>query len=174
MQIFSEKLFRELDKTKVKYLVVGGVACVLHGVVRLTRDLDLFVDLERDNLKKFLGVIKEMGYKPRVPVPIMDFADESKRKYWMQNKHMLVFSFYHPRNIYETIDVFVYEPIKFETANRDRKVFNAKGTKIPVVSIRNLKKLKKLSGRPQDLADVKALEDIVKMEKGHGLKKKKK
>jgi len=173
MEIFSEKLFKELEKAGVKYLVVGGVACVLYGVVRLTRDVDLFVDLKQDNLEKFIEVMSKLGYKPRAPVDPMDFADENKRKEWMQGKNMLVFSFYHPIHGMELIDVFIYEPMKFAVASKDRKVFNAKGIRIPVISITNLKKLKRLSGRPQDLADAKALEEIEKRGRKGGSKKKK-
>lgn len=38
--MYYEDVFRGFQKHKVKYVVVGGVAVVLHGVVRLTADLD--------------------------------------------------------------------------------------------------------------------------------------
>ena len=50
--MFYEEVFRALNKNKVRYLVVGGGAVVLHGVVRMTADLDLFVDLKENNLLK--------------------------------------------------------------------------------------------------------------------------
>jgi hypothetical protein len=37
-------VFAALERAKVRYLVVGGVAVVLHGHLRVTADLDL--DLE--------------------------------------------------------------------------------------------------------------------------------
>ena len=46
-------LFRELDKEKIKYIVVGGVAINFLDIPRMTYDLDLLVDLEDKNLKKF-------------------------------------------------------------------------------------------------------------------------
>ncbi len=43
--VFYEEVFRKLSDREVKYAVAGGVALVLHGVVRLTADLDLIVEL---------------------------------------------------------------------------------------------------------------------------------
>jgi len=45
--MFYEELFEKLNMSGVDYVVVGGVALVLHGVVRLTADLDLMVHLRR-------------------------------------------------------------------------------------------------------------------------------
>ena len=48
--MYYEEVFSELSRRRVRYLVVGGVALVLHGVLRLTADLDLMLDMEKDNL----------------------------------------------------------------------------------------------------------------------------
>lgn len=93
---FYEELFRDFDKAGVRYLVVGGVAVNLHGFVRMTADLDLIVALDPENLRAFLALMKSKGYKPKVPVPIEDFADPNKRKNWIIDKEMKVFSLYHP------------------------------------------------------------------------------
>lgn len=37
--------FKALNDANVKYVVVGGVATVLHGYARLTMDVDLITDL---------------------------------------------------------------------------------------------------------------------------------
>lgn len=47
-----EEIFRALNANKVKYVVVGGIALVLHGVVRLTADLDLIVRLVRQKISR--------------------------------------------------------------------------------------------------------------------------
>jgi hypothetical protein len=41
-----EKVFKALNKARVKYVIAGGVAVVLHGFMRLTNDLDLIVLLD--------------------------------------------------------------------------------------------------------------------------------
>jgi hypothetical protein len=45
-----ERVLKALNEADVRYLVVGGVAVVLHGHLRTTADLDLAVELERDNV----------------------------------------------------------------------------------------------------------------------------
>lgn len=40
-----EPVLAALDAAEVRYVVVGGVAVVLHGHPRLTADLDLVIDL---------------------------------------------------------------------------------------------------------------------------------
>lgn len=49
MNLF-EKVFRELNKAKVKYLVVGGVAVNLYGYLRFTGDLDLLILLNEEKI----------------------------------------------------------------------------------------------------------------------------
>ena len=62
------KVFRVLNKKKVRYLVAGGVATVLYGNPRFTKDLDLFVDLDENNLGKLLTAFRALRFVPRVPV----------------------------------------------------------------------------------------------------------
>jgi hypothetical protein len=46
-----------LERAGVRYLVVGGVAVVLHGYLRTTLDLDLVIQLEPDNLDRALTAL---------------------------------------------------------------------------------------------------------------------
>jgi len=52
--LYYENVFRVLQKNNIRYAVAGGVALVLHGVVRFTADVDLIVDLEQENLRRFV------------------------------------------------------------------------------------------------------------------------
>jgi predicted nucleotidyltransferase len=160
-----EDIFTKLNKRKVNYLVVGGIALVLHGVVRLTADLDLIVKLQSDNLAKFISVMKELGYKPRVPVKAEEFIDPAKREIWIKEKGMRVFSFYHPKKTVALVDVFVDEPIEYRKLEAEQKWIKAGGIKIPVISVKHLIELKEISGRAQDIADIKALREVIKFEK---------
>jgi hypothetical protein len=54
----------------------------------------------------------------------------------------------------------VYEPIGFENAYKEKEIMKAGPIKIPVISIRCLKKMKMIAGRPQDLADIEALKEV--------------
>lgn len=161
--MFYEDVFRELDRRRVRYVVVGGVALVLHGVVRLTVDLDLMVQLERGNLTTFIEAMEGLGYRPRVPVAARDFVEPDNRKRWQTEKGMAVFSFFHPIDHGKLIDVFVDEPIDFDEVDRAKITVKAADFPIPVISIAHLKHLKTLAGRSQDLADIEALEAIERL-----------
>lgn len=158
--MYYEDVFLKLNDRKVHYVVVGGVALVLHGVVRLTADLDLMVEMTQENLTEFISVLKELGYKPKPPVKAEEFIDPSNRKRWKDEKGMQVFSFYHPQMKNRLVDVFVDEPIDYGEIARDKKIMTAKGISIPVISKEHLKRLKGISGRPQDLADIEALNEL--------------
>jgi len=162
--MYYENVFSSLQKNEVRYAVAGGVALVLHGVVRFTADLDLIVDLEPDNLRRFVQTITELGYRPRNPVKAADFLDPALRAGWKQEKEMEVFSFVDPAQPMTLIDVFIEEKIPFREILNELALVTAKGITIPVVSLAHLKRLKKAAGRPQDLADIEAIEAMERPE----------
>jgi len=170
--MFYEKVIRKLNEKKVKYAITGGVALVLYGVVRFTAGLDIIIDLEDENLKKFIEAIKELGFKTRLPVSFEDILDKEIRKYWYNKRNLKVITFYNPRYEIEEIDIFIKEPIPFKEIEREMEWFRVKNMEIPVVSRKHLKKMKLTSGRKQDIADIKALEEIEKIDKDKNEKKK--
>jgi len=152
--------FRVLEENKVRYLVAGGVAVVLHGFLRATADLDLMISFQPDNVGAFLKTVKAFEYRPRVPVPLEAFASEIERLRWKTEKGMLVFTLYHPTRHQDVIDVFTHEPVPFEEAYARRRVFEAQGVPISVVGLDDLVRMKTLAGRRQDHEDIKALRDL--------------
>ena len=160
--MFYEEIFRELNRKRIDYVVVGGVAVVMHGVVRLTADLDLMVHLEEKNLTKFVEVMNELGYKPKVPVKAESFIDPENRRMWIEEKNMKVFSFYHPKKGIMLIDIFINEPVSYNKIRKDAVKMKIGNLLIPTVSIEDLIKLKEISGRPQDIADIEALKRLGK------------
>lgn len=155
-----EDVFQALASRKARYLVAGGVAVNLHGVPRMTVDLDLLVDLAPANARRVVEALSSIGFEPRVPVPFVEFADAAKRESWIREKGMMVFSALHPKRPWEIVDLFVDPPIEFSGAWRRRKWVSVAGLTVPIVSIQDLVQMKRKAGREQDLSDVKALEQI--------------
>ena len=158
-------LFKMFEEAQIRYLVAGGIAVNLHGVIRPTHDIDLIVYLEKKNLIRFIHLLTQLGYLPRVPVPAIDFADPKKRADWIKNKNMTVFSFYHPKDMMKIIDIFVEHPMPFGTLYKRRETIKVEDCIIPVVSIRDLIKLKQKADRLQDQSDVEALKGILEIKK---------
>src|SRR5438309_11592064 len=91
-----EAILRALNDAEVRYLIVGGLAVVAHGYVRYTHDVHIVINLERDNVLRATNTLEKIGYRPLAPVQTADFADEEKRRSWITEKHMLVFSMRKP------------------------------------------------------------------------------
>ncbi|HBR14375.1 MAG TPA: hypothetical protein DD723_02380 [Candidatus Omnitrophica bacterium] len=163
MQAFYDHVIKTLNKAGVKYVVAGGVAVVLYGYPRFTRDLDLIVLLEEKNLSKFYDALGKIGYVPKVPVTKEQFMDKKQRKRWQKEKGMVVFSFVQKDPPFELIDMFVDEPIKFSDLYEKRKKAKIRDMVVPLISIDHLKKLKLKAARPQDLIDVVQLDAMQRM-----------
>ena len=157
-----EEILGALARSGAAFLVVGGVAVVLHGHPRFTADLDLAVRLERDNVRKLLAALQGLGYRARAPVDAMDFADEEKRTEWIREKGLTVFSLWSPRFPATEIDLFVREPFNFSAAYGRALHADIGGTVVTVASLADLIALKRAAGRARDLEDIAALEAIAK------------
>jgi hypothetical protein len=60
-----EAMLGALSGAGVDYIVIGGVAMVMHGSARLTRDLDIVFAPDSDNLEKLGRVLMSLGAKLR-------------------------------------------------------------------------------------------------------------
>lgn len=155
-----ERVLLALNRAGVRYLVVGGVAVVLHGHLRTTHDLDLVIQLQRENLTAALAELEALGLQPNVPVALRDFVESEQREKWAREKNMVAFPLWNPRNPTQKLDLFIEEPIDFDAAYRRASKLKLGAVEAPVLSLPDLIAMKKSAGRPQDLADVQALERI--------------
>lgn len=160
-----EQLFSSLNKKKVRYLLAGGVAVNLYGIERATADIDLIVDLKEGNLEKFVSVMKALGFKPKVPVMLEDFIKKENRDKWIEEKGMMVFSLFDPKNPFFLLDVFVDVPFDFGKVYKGRRKVKAGEVIIPLIPLDILIEMKEKTDRPQDIADVFYLKKIKEKQK---------
>lgn len=160
-----EDVLAALGAAQVRYLVVGGVAVVLHGQLRTTADLDLVVQLNADNVERAVTALEGLGYRPRAPVPAKSLADPAIRKSWVEDKGLTVFSMWSSKRPTLEVDIFVEEPFDFDGAYQRGVRVLLDGTEAMVVSLEDLLSLKEQAGRPQDIADVEALRSIAQAQK---------
>lgn len=158
---FFEPIFDALNRAGVRYVVVGGVAVVLHGHPRLTADLDLAVDLSPAQARKAIDALLGLGLRPRAPVDPAGFADPATRSRWIAERGMRVFSMWDPEDPLRVVDLFVENPIDFEELWSRSENVPLSGTTARVASIPDLIRLKRLAGRPEDALDIEALEAIL-------------
>ena len=161
---FYIPIFKLLNKEEVKYVVVGGIATILHGYIRATADIHLVVNLQVDEAKKVIEALTRAGFKPKIPVQAIEFSDKNIRKQWIDEKGMQVFSMYNPAQPALTIDLFVEYPIPFDELWTRSKVMDLGETKVRVCSIDDLITMKQQAGRHKDMADIEQLTKIKEYE----------
>jgi hypothetical protein len=149
-----------LNDARVRYVLVGGLAVLLHGVDRLTADIDLVVDLAPEQAAKAVATLLGLGFKAHAPVDPRQFADPDVRARWQVESGMLVFSFWDPENRRPTVDLFANNPMDFELLYRDSVELSLAPTTVRVASIAHLIAIKRAAGRAKDLEDAARLEQL--------------
>jgi hypothetical protein len=154
-------ILKSLDEEDVRFLLVGGMAVVAHGYGRVTFDIDIVIQLNRENITRGFRALESIGYKPRVPVTAETFSDAKQRAEWIESKGMHVLSFFSDKYPKTMLDVFASEPFDFDrTYGRAIEEELEDGLPFRFVDIETLIAMKEAAGRDRDLDDVKHLRMI--------------
>lgn len=134
-------LCRALNENKVDYVLIGGIAVILHGFPRGTRDVDLLIDPHPNNIKKIKSAL---SYLPDNVVSSM--KDDEVLKY----------------TVVRIADEIVIDlmakacGIDFAQAYKGVKTMVIDGVTIPLANQEMLIRMKD-TVRPSDKADVEFL-----------------
>lgn len=146
-----KKVFLELQKSEVEYLVVGGVAVNLYGYSRFTGDIDILLTLDSANLLKMEKVMKRLGYTERLPIQLHELKDKKNVKKWL---------FISAKKPQLDIDILAGYSLNFKKFYAKKVVIEAWGIHLPVISLSDLMVMKKEAGRDKDLLDLQALLEL--------------
>jgi hypothetical protein len=156
-----EIIVKSLNRAKVQYLIVGGLAVNAHGYERFTKDVDLVIGLESENIVRGLRALMTVGFQMKIPVTPEQFADAALREEWRREKNMVVLQLWSDVHRRTPVNVFVYEPFDFAKEMKRALHLPVFGKELaPIVSYEGLLKLKKAAGRSQDLADIEKLRKL--------------
>jgi len=151
---FLERVCEVLNRSRVRYVIVGGYAVALHGAIRGTLDVDVALRWTKHDLVNAEDALQNLGLVSRLPVTAIDvyeFRDE-----YIRNRNLVAWNFYNPADPSELLDII----INFDAKGK-RAVYKQLSTmSVPVLNIKDLIDMKKVSGRPQDIEDIKALEKL--------------
>ena len=153
--IFSNNIFNLdfleflelLEKHKVDFLVVGGYAVILHGYVRTTGDMDLWLDRTSENYDKLKKVYSDFG------APIFPYEQFLNGKYDVWGIGV------EPSRIEILTHV---DGLVFKDSFDKRVYFKVDNLRIPYIDFEDLVKNKIASGRYKDLADIEQLKKLTK------------
>jgi len=135
--------FRSFHEHDVRYLVIGGIAAILHGVPRATFDLDILIEATPENVKRLLDAFLQAG---------LGTASLTSPEDVLANE----ITIFKDR---VRIDVQTATPgIGFGEAWERRAVMNLSGQDLYVVSKRDLVASRRAAGRATDLEGIRILE----------------
>ena len=129
-----------LERSNVPYVVISGVAVVLHGYVRPLADLDIVISAQPGEPERAQHALMLAGFVPSIPVPlamlrVLRMFDQSQRE----------------------VDVFVRYQVPFDELWADSETMTVGAGRARVASLEHLVRVKRMTGRPHDLEDIEAL-----------------
>jgi hypothetical protein len=136
-----------LEKYEVEYMLVGGYAVIIHGFVRSTGDMDLWIDKTIDNYQKLKKVYFDFG------APIFAFEEFNDTKFDVWGIGI---------EPYKIEILTKVDGLNFQESFEKKNHFKTEKLKIPYINFDDLIKNKKASGRYKDLADIEQLKRIKK------------
>jgi hypothetical protein len=137
-------ILRALSERKAKFLLVGAYAMAVHGFPRSTMDIDLWVMPDSENAGLVLRALDDFG------APSGDLSPED-----LQQEELIFQVGVAPRRIDILTSV---DGLKFEDAFSHSEIIDVDDIPVHVLSVSDLIKNKKATGRIKDLADVELLE----------------
>ena len=138
-----QDVFRSFQRHDVKYVVIGGIASVLHGVPRATFDLDILIEASPENAERLLAALTDAGFGSATMTDAQEVVAHE----------ITVF------NDRVRIDVQTHTPgLDFQAAGRRAKTITYQGQDFFIVSREDLIASKRAAGREIDLNDIRLLE----------------
>lgn len=57
-----QNVFKSFQSHDVRYVIIGGIAAVLHGVPQATFDLDILIEATETDVARLLQALREAGF----------------------------------------------------------------------------------------------------------------
>lgn len=155
-------LLHRLAEAAVDFIVVGGVAVAVQGYGRATKDLDITYATNAANLERLGRVLVELGARLRGVAEDVPFVPDAPT---LRRIAILTLD-----TTEGPLDLLVRPDgaAPYDELRERADVIDLDGTRIHVVGIDDLLSMKRAAGRPQDLADVDALEAVKRVRRESG------
>jgi hypothetical protein len=137
-------VFDRFERDKIRYVVVSGIAVVLHGYVRPVFDLDMVIDPAPQKAARAMNALALTGFVPSLPLPlnlltVMRMFDSTQRE----------------------VDIFVRYHIPFDEMWLKSELVKVGDHSIArAMSLEHLLRAKRITGRPHDILDIEGLRTL--------------
>lgn len=150
------RIFQTLDRHGVDYLTIGAWAVIAHGYVRATADIDFVARLNGQNMVRLANALSELNARLRgVDADKLDI-DPTDPQVLISGASFTMDTDAGPLDFLNDVPGAAdYD----EMRSRARKA-DAGGVTVWVVGYEDLIRMKKASGREQDLLDIHQLRDL--------------
>ncbi len=142
------QLLRELHRHEVEYVLVGAVAMIVHGIVRTTSDVDLFVRPDAANIERLRAALSAVWDDPAiVEITAEDLAGDCPAVRYV------------PPEADMPLDILSRLGTAFRFEDIESEIIPFAGIPVTVATPRQLHRMKKDTVRLQDHADAEALRE---------------
>jgi hypothetical protein len=150
MDLFEKffQVLKALKEKKVDYILIGGFAVILHGMPRLTQDIDIFVKMNPGNIAK----LQEALYGIFQDDSIYNITIDELKRY-------SVIRYGSPDGFYIDIMARLGEVATYDNVDYETKTIE--GIQINVATPEALFNLKKDTLRPEDKRDAVFLSELL-------------
>ncbi len=148
-----DQLLHHLVEAEVRFVLVGGLAVNAWGVVRGTKDVDIVVDLESDNLKRIAEVAVAAGGHVQRGEALLGSAPSIAAEI-ASGEQVAIETDLGRLDIVQGLEgVPVYSELRSRTSEAE-----VLGVKVAICSREDLRSMKLAAGRPRDLVDLEDLQ----------------
>jgi hypothetical protein len=138
-----KEFLKLLNSNHVEYLLIGGYAVGIHGHIRATNDLDIWINATAENAGKIEQSLREFGFGAA---------------------GLTANLFLEPNNVVRMgvppmrIEILTsISGVQFAVCYAEKEMVQIEGLLVPVISLPRLRENKAASGRAKDLADLESL-----------------
>jgi hypothetical protein len=145
--IFNEHFrdfIKALNDNKTEYVLVGGMAVILHGYVRGTGDMDVWVNKTKRNYEKLVKAFNQFG------MPVFDMTETA----FLGNEFDVWSIGVQPVKIEIMTSV---KGLVFKDAYKESQIYIEDDLQIRFIHLTHLLQAKKAAGRFRDLDDIDQL-----------------
>jgi predicted nucleotidyltransferase len=141
------RILDDLNRAGVRYVLIGGIALIRHGVVRATRDIDAVFDPDPDNVERIRALVDEWGATRPDGSPIPEGGIAADRTIHLSTAH-------------GELDLLseAAAAMPFSDLLARAEARRVDGVEAPICSLADLVAMKRSVGRERDLVDLSDLE----------------